>query len=51
MRFLKDGTVWVDIPEEFAEAARQILGKYTGKDLIGKIASLLQDIDKWHSIP
>jgi hypothetical protein len=38
-----EGWKWIDIPEEYADAARRILGSMSGESLVGKIASLLQE--------
>jgi hypothetical protein len=42
---LAGGGVWRDIPEQYVDEARRILGTRSGLSLIGKIASLLQEID------
>jgi hypothetical protein len=42
---LAGGGVWRDIPEQYADEARRILGTRSGPSLIGKIASLLEQID------
>jgi hypothetical protein len=51
MRFLDTsclvgGGTWVDVPEEYELAARKIIGNTSGEQLVGKIASLLQEIAK-----
>jgi hypothetical protein len=43
---LQGGGIWRDIPEQYANEARKILDYRSGPSLIGKIASLLEEIDR-----
>ena len=43
---LQGGGTWREIPEQYADGARKILGNRSGDSLIGKIAALLEEIDR-----